>query len=127
VTVGRVARRDVPTCPLGTRIASARERTHAAGWTECVVVNDARVVLGIVRRRALEGDADALVDEVMDPGPSTERLDSPAAKIARELREQGVTRRLVTTGDGLLVGMFFAADASGVEADEPQTERLVQT
>jgi CBS domain-containing protein len=126
VTVARLARRDVPTCALGTRIADARERTHAAGWTECVVVNDARVVLGIVRRRALQGDPDSLVDDVMDPGPSTERVDSPAAKIARELRQAGVTRRLVTTGDGLLVGVFFAADASGVEADEPQTERLVQ-
>jgi len=127
VTVAHLARRDVPTCALGTRVADARERARAAGWTECVVVNDARVVLGVVRRRGLEGDAEALVDDVMDPGPSTERLDSPAAKIARELRERGVTRRLVTTGDGVLVGMFFAADASGVEADEPQTERLVQT
>jgi len=127
VTVARLARRDVPTCGLGTRVRDARERARAAGWTECVVINDARVVLGMVRRRALDGDADALVDDVMDPGPSTERLDSPAAKIARDLRERGVTRRLVTTGDGVLVGMFFASDASGVEADEPQTERLVQT
>jgi CBS domain-containing protein len=127
VTVARLARPDVPTCGVGTPIGQARERAQRARWRECVVINDARVVLGIVRGRALDGDPSALVEDVMDPGPWTERLDSPAVKIARELREHGLTRRLVTTGDGVLVGMFFAEDASGVQADEPQTERLFET
>ncbi len=105
-----VARHEVPTCALGTRVAEARARAEAAGWKECVVTNDAGVVVGMVRGRALHGDANALVDEVMDPGPVTERLDAPAEKIARELYERGLTRRLVTTGDGELVAMFFAAD-----------------
>jgi CBS domain-containing protein len=110
VRVADVARRDVPTCMLGTRVAEARRRAEDAGWRECVVVNAADVVLGIVRGRALGGADDALVDEVMDLGPVTERLDSPAEKIAHELEERGLTRRLVTTGDGELIGMFFAAD-----------------
>jgi CBS domain-containing protein len=110
VRVADVARRDVPTCMLGTPVAEARRRAEDAGWGECVVVNEAGVVLGIVRGRALAGADDALVDDVMDPGPVTERLDSPAEKIARELEEHGLTRRLVTTSDGELIGMFLAAD-----------------
>jgi CBS domain-containing protein len=110
VRVADVARRDVPTCMLGTRVAAARQRAEDAGWKECVVVNEAGVVLGIVRGRALAGAGDALVDDVMDPDPVTERLDSPAGKIAHELEERGLTRRLVTTSDGELLGMFFAAD-----------------
>src|SRR5438046_292731 len=78
VRVADVARRDVPTCVLGTRVAEARRHAEDAGWTECVVVNGGGVVLGILRERALDGDANALVDDVMDPGPVTERLDSAA-------------------------------------------------
>src|SRR2546428_7782495 len=113
VRVADVARRDVPTCALGTRVTVARRDAEAAGWKECVVVNEAGIVLGIVRGRALAGDPDALVDDVMDPGPVTERLDSPADEIARQLEDRGLTRRLVTTSDGELIGMFFAADVLG--------------
>src|SRR2546428_8087062 len=104
VRVADLARRDVPTCALGTRVAEARRRADAAGWTECVVVNGAGVILGIVRGSGLGGAGDALVDDVMDPGPVTERLDSDAGKIGRELEERGLTRRLVTTSDGELIG-----------------------
>jgi CBS domain-containing protein len=113
VRVADVVRRDVPTCALGTRVAEARRRAEDAGWRECVVVNGAGVVLGIVRGRALAGADGALVDDVMDPGPVAERLDSPAGKIAHQLEERGLTRRLVTTSDGELIGMFFAADVRG--------------
>jgi CBS domain-containing protein len=126
VRVADVVRRDVPTCMLGTRVAEARRRAEDAGWTECVVLNGAGVVLGIVRGRALAGADDALVDDVMDPGPATERLDSPAEKIAYELEERGLTRRLVTTSDGELVGMFFAADVrdgAPASADASGAER----
>src|SRR5216683_4506019 len=111
--VADVVRREVPTCPLGTRLADARRRAHDSGWSECVVANDAGIVLGVVWGPELDGDPNALVDEVMDPGPSTERLDSSADKIARELAERGLTRRIVTTSDGELVGLFFAADVPG--------------
>src|SRR6266850_5543385 len=112
--VADVARRDVPTCPLGTRVADARRRAQDTGWTDCVVVNDAGIVLGVVWGPKLDSEADAIVDQVMDPGPSTERLDSSADKIARELQEHELTRRIVTTSDGKLVGMVFAADVTGV-------------
>ena len=122
--VADVVRRDVPTCPLGTRLADAQRRAHDSGWSECVVVNDAGIVLGVIWGPELDGDPSACVDEVMDPGPSTERLDSPADKIARELTEHKLTRRIVTTSDGELIGMFFAADVSdGAAASSEAQDR----
>lgn len=117
-TVGDLTRRDVPTCPPRERVAVARSRAAAGGWSDCVVVNDARVVLGILRKRALEGDPDAIAEDVMEPGPVTSRLDDSAEGTARYLKERKVTRRLVTTSDGELVGMFFVADVLGAEFAE---------
>jgi hypothetical protein len=78
--VADVLRRDVPTCGPDERVAVARER--ATGWDECVVVNEAGVVLGSLRRKALDGDADATAADVMDPGPSTYRLDVGVEELA---------------------------------------------
>jgi rhodanese-related sulfurtransferase len=51
---GDVARRDVPTCRLEEPIGQVRERVRAAGWDACVVVNDQRVVLGLLRAGELQ-------------------------------------------------------------------------
>ncbi len=111
-----VLRRDVPRCGPGDRVAVARDRAAGAGWSDCVVVNDAGIVLGILRRRALAGDPDALAEDTMDPGPVTYRPGDPADRTARRLAERQVTRGLVTTSDGELVGMFFVADVLGAES-----------
>jgi len=124
VRVIDVVRRDVPTCALGTRLADARRRAQDDGWAECVVVNDAGVVLGVLWAPELDGDPNALVDDVMDPGPSTERLDSPADEIARELAEHELTRRIVTTSDGELVGIFFAKDVAPATMPVSKSDRL---
>ena len=117
-TVGDVARKGVPTCAPKERVGVARARSATAGWSDCVVLNDAGVVLGLLRQRALAGDPDAIAEDVMDPGPVTSRLDEVALETAKYLRGRGVTRRLVTTSDGELVGMFFAADVLGTDAPE---------
>ena len=70
---GDVARKDVPTCAVDERLGEVRERVRAAGWDACVVVNEERIVFGLLRSRELEGDADARMERVMRPGPSTFR------------------------------------------------------
>src|SRR5258708_16308483 len=67
---GDLARRDVPTCHLDERLGDVRERTQAAGWDAAVVVNDERVVLGLLRARELTGDPDQRVGAAVRPGPS---------------------------------------------------------
>ena len=71
---GTVARRDVPTCGLHERVREVRERVSGAGWDGCVVVNDERVVLGLLRSEQLSaGHEDEEVERVMLAGPSTFR------------------------------------------------------
>jgi len=81
-------------------------RVLAKGWDLCVVVNEENIVLGRLKRDALEGDADAIVESVMEPGPVTYRPNVVAADAARTLAERHVHSVLVTTGDGELIGVF---------------------
>jgi hypothetical protein len=54
---GDVAHRDVPICALADRLADVQERVRTAGWDTCIVVNEQRVVLGRLGRKALGSDA----------------------------------------------------------------------
>ena len=74
----------------------------------CVVVNDRRIVLGRLRRSTLAGaDPDAPVEQVMEPGPSTVR----PSMDARQLVERNLGAAIVTTPEGVLVGIFDRAEA----------------
>ncbi len=114
-TVGDVARRDVPTCGLAERVAEAKARAQAAGFDACVVVNERRVVLGLLRGRELDGDPDAPAEQVMQSGPTTYRPNVPAREAEARMRERQVDILLVTTPDGVLVGLLRREDAEGVE------------
>lgn len=119
--LGSVARRDVPTCRPGERVGRVAERVSAAGWDQCVVVNDQNVVLGRLNQKRLADSPDALVEDVMDPGPVTHRPHEPAHEAAHYLIERHVTSTLVTTLDGELIGVFCADD--GLVAD-PAASRV---
>ena len=108
---GDLARRDVPTCHLDERLGDVRERAQAAGWNAAVVVNDERVVLGLLRERELTGDADQRVEAAMRPGPSTFRPHASVAELARFLTEHDLENAPITTSDGRLVGLVLRGDA----------------
>src|SRR5207245_7830164 len=55
--VADLARRDVPTCHLADKIADVQARVQAAGWDVCVVVNEKRVVRGLLRQAALTSES----------------------------------------------------------------------
>ncbi len=112
-TVGEVARRDVATCGLAERVAEAKARAQAAGFDACIVVNERRVVLGLLRGRELDGDPDAPAERVMRSGPTTYRPNVPAREAATRMRERQVDVLLVTTPDGVLVGLLRREDAEG--------------
>ncbi len=111
LTIGDAARRDVPTCAPAEEVANARDRTRAAGWDACVVVNKERVVLGLLREKELSSDPKASVEEAMRNGPATFRPNEPVGKIARRMRDRGTAAVLVTTSDGRLVGLLYREDA----------------
>jgi hypothetical protein len=70
---GDVARRDVRTSRLGERPSDVIERTHAASFGECVVVNDKLVVLGVLASDALDRRRDGSVEELMGSSAPTVR------------------------------------------------------
>ena len=108
---GPAANRDVPTCRLTDRIADVRERVRASGHTICVVTNDDRVVLGRLTANALAADTKALVETVMESGPTTIRPDEPLEAVTERLRDRRVGSIIVTTVDGRLVGVLYRKDA----------------
>jgi len=120
--VGQIARRDVPTCSLRERMGEIRDRAEAAGWDECLVVNEQRVVLGRLRGAALEGHAAAIAEAVMEPGPTTVRPDESLATLVPRLRDRQVDRVIVTTPDGRLIGIAERETAERVHNEREGQE-----
>ncbi len=114
---GRVAERDVPTCELDERLGDVRRRVRNVGKDVCIVVNAERVVLGRLRGTAWDGPDDALVEDVMEAGPTTVRPSEPLAALTERMQEHGSRGVLVTTSDGRLVGLLERADAERVLAE----------
>ncbi|HVC86052.1 MAG TPA: CBS domain-containing protein, partial [Gaiellaceae bacterium] len=81
-------------------------------WRQCIVVNEERIVLGRLGRRALERDDEQTVEEAMTEGPSTVRPDEPLAKLLARLERQELETALVTTSDGRLVGVVLRAQGT---------------
>ena len=113
-TVGDVAMRDVATCGLADRIAEAKAWAQAASVAACVVVNERRVVLGLLRSQELEtADPEATAEQVMRAGPTTYRPNVPARAAGARMRERQIDVLTVTTPDGTLVGLLRREDAAG--------------
>jgi CBS domain-containing protein len=102
---GEVARRDVATCALGERIWAIRPRIDASPYGFALVVSGDDIVLGRLRRSALDGDLDRTAEQLMEPGPSTVRAHEPLARLLRRLSEGDLTTAVVTTPEGRLIGV----------------------
>lgn len=116
---GDLARRGVPTCGLDQRLGEVAERARAAGWEACVVVNEQKVVLGLLRTAELDGEADRRVADAMRPGPSTFRPHVAAAEMARYMTGHDLASSPVTTSDGRLVGLLFRDDVAAAAGEPP--------
>jgi len=115
---GQVARADVPTCGLGEGLGAVRDRVRGQGWDAVVVVNDERVVLGLLRSKELAQDSGLTIEQAMRPGPSTFRPFVAIAEMARFMTEHDLDSSPITTSDGRLVGLLLRSDA----VRESQTE-----
>jgi Mg/Co/Ni transporter MgtE len=115
---GDVARRDVPTCGVGDRMRDVRERVTGAGWDACVVVNEERVVFGILRAEELAKGSDEMVERIMRRGPSTFRPHVPITEMAHYMLHHDLSSSPITTSDGQLVGLLTVEDAARVAHDE---------
>jgi CBS domain-containing protein len=108
--VGAFARQDVATCDLGNPVGTVQERMRGSPYGFALVVSSSGVLLGRLRRTALDGNSGALAGEAMEAGPSTVRPNVSAEKLAARLRERQLRTAIVTTPDGRLVGVVRTRD-----------------
>ena len=78
----------------------------------CLVLNEHRIILGRVRRSALnDADESATAESVMEPGPSTVKPNTPARELIERLTAKDLRTTVVSTPGGALLGVFHVADA----------------
>ena len=108
---GTVARRDVPLSELGERLGDVADRVAGIGWNVVVVVDEQRVVLGLLRAPELAKDPELTIEEAMRPGPSTFRPYVSIKQMADYMTKHKLESSPITTLDGRLVGVLFREDA----------------
>ena len=116
---GELAREDTPVCAIGDRLVDVCSSVLAGGWDTCLVVDEARVVLGRLGRAALARTDDVLVEDAMTEGPRTVRPDVRLEKLVDWMRRRRLTSAVVTTSDGRLVGVVRRAEADARLAGDP--------
>src|SRR3954453_13862599 len=89
----------------GGGVSGVRARVEASRYRFAFVVSNSRVLLGRLRRAALEGDGDPTAEDVMEPGPATIRPDTVPEPLAERMRKNEVPCLPVTTPEGQLLGV----------------------
>ena len=115
---GDIAQRDIPTCSLADRLGDATDRAQDADQNVCIVVDDRGVVLGRLRGDALGEDPGAIVESVMEDGPTTIRADVSLQEITERMRRRRVGSILVTDPEGRLLGILYRNEAERVRAEQ---------
>jgi CBS domain-containing protein len=123
---GDVSRKGAVVCGLKDLVGDVRERALAAGWNVVVVVDDAQVVLGLLRSEQLEEEPGLPVEKAMRAGPSTFRPYVPIKEMADYMVEHQLDSVPITTSAGQLVGVLFKGDAAREAASgSAATRRLI--
>ena len=107
--LGTLARRDSPTCKLDERTSDIKARL-ADPTSPCVVANDQRIVLGLLRSDAIQANGSKTVEDVMLKGPVTFRPNAGLEEVDQYLTRHHLGYALVTTSDGELIGLAGAGD-----------------
>jgi rhodanese-related sulfurtransferase len=107
-------REDVVRCGLNDRIDRVRGEVDASRYGFALVLDEQDVLLGRLRRSALEGDDAATAEQVMEAGPSTIRADTSLENLRERLEGGRLNFAVVTTPDGVLMGIVCRADLRNV-------------
>jgi CBS domain-containing protein len=107
---GDLARKDVPTCGLKEKLGDVSSRVSGQGWDAAVVVNDQRVVFGLLRTKELAGDPEQSIETAMRPGPSTFRPYVSLHEMLHFMVDHKLDSAPVTTSDGRLLGLLLQKD-----------------
>jgi Mg/Co/Ni transporter MgtE len=92
-------------------LSDVGERASQSGSGECVVVNDAGIVLGLLRKAAWQGGTNGMsVEQSMEPGPATFRPHVPVEEMTDYMEKKKLSSALVTTSEGKLIGLIRCAE-----------------
>lgn len=105
-----VVRDDVVRARLEEPVGQVRRRVERSPYGFALVVAEDATLLGRLRKRALEGDPENSSEQVMEPGPSTVRLDTAASELADRLRQRHLRTAVATDPEGRLAGIVRLAD-----------------
>ena len=108
---GAHVRINVPTCGPHDHLREVCERLDESGWDTCFVVDERRVVLGRLGRRAIRGREEVTAEQAMTLGPSTIRPSARLHAVVERMQRQQLTNLPVTTSDGRLAGLLLRDDA----------------
>ena len=114
---GAHVRTDVPTCRPEDPLPDVCDLLDASGWDACFVVDDRRVVLGRLGRRAIRDRTDITASEAMTLGPSTVRPSARLHEMVERMRRQNLIGLPVTRSDGVLVGLVRRDEAERALAE----------
>lgn len=103
---------DIPTCAIADRIDVARATLESTDWDICAVVNDERILLGILYGGAWDAPGDTVVEEVMSNGPPTTRPSTFIDEEVERLQKRRVPGIFVTSSDGALMGYLRTSNAA---------------
>jgi CBS domain-containing protein len=113
---------DVPTCAPDERVGEVRDRIGGSGFDLCVVVDQERVVAGLLRGDALRKDPETAAADAMELGPRTIRPSIPVERLLGKPSSDGVKSWVVTTAHGALLGVLTREDAErALEESAPET------
>ena len=124
---GDASRKDMVLCGLKERLGDVRDRAQAAGWNVVVVIDDQRVVLGLLRSKQLEMDPNLTAEQAMRSGPSTFRPYVSTKEMADFMVGHDLESAPITTSDGKLVGVLFKSEAVRLAADRTSCTRSLIT
>jgi CBS domain-containing protein len=105
-----LAGRDVVSCGLNDTMGALRERVASSPYGFAFVVSEDGVLLGRLRKAALESDPAARAEDVMEPGPSTSRPDTPPGQLLEKLTRADLRTAVLSDPEGRLLGVVRRAD-----------------
>lgn len=100
----------VPTCELSDTVGEALSRLNEGDRRVVMVTTSEGVILGRLRRKALESDPNTPVEDVMEIGPSTFRADVEVETLVDRMQRKNVASVPVTNASGQLLGVFYRED-----------------
>ena len=112
-----LARQDVVICDLKATMGHLRDRVVSSPYGFAFVLGEDGVLLGRLRKAMLNGDPDARAEDVMEPGPSTTRPDTPPDELDTKLQRANLNTAVLTDPEGRLLGLVRRTDLRPAQVD----------